>query len=86
MQRAGSIDEGSQSTEACQPCVSGPRGIVGHDHLYSQTMGATEMHFVCRSCGTAWARKPASTGDFEWRAIDSPYGADTPGRPGMTPP
>ena len=86
MGTAGSTEAISQASLACLQCVAGPRGIAGHDQLYSHTMDATEMHFLCRSCGTAWARKPAASGDFQWRAIDSPYGPGTPGRPGMTPP
>jgi hypothetical protein len=86
MERVGDTEADAQVAAACLACSSGPRGIAGHEQLFSHTMGSSEMHFVCRSCGSAWARQSADTGAFEWRAIDSPSGADTPGRSGMTPP
>ncbi len=72
--------------EPCLPCAAGPSGILGHDQLYSHTMGSEEMHFLCRTCGRAWSRKGAVGGPFDWGVIGSPSGAGTPGRPGTTPP
>ena len=70
----------------CADCMAGPSGVAGHDRLFSQTMSADEMHFRCRACSVSWARRLALDGSHVWAAIDAPYGADVPGRPGTAPP
>lgn len=71
----------------CTPCARGPRGIAGHDELFSQTMSGTHMHFRCRQCGSAWVRRQGSDGAFAWTAPAGELkGMDTPGRPGTAPP
>ena len=70
----------------CADCTRGPTGIAGHDSLFSQTMGLDEMHFSCRACKRAWARRPGTGDSYAWEPIGEVAGAATPGRPGTTPP
>jgi len=70
----------------CPDCKRGPTGIAGHDALFSQTMSPEEMQFRCKACQQAWARKLRSTNSYAWAPIAKLAGADTPGRPGTTPP
>jgi Zn finger protein HypA/HybF involved in hydrogenase expression len=77
----------TRSAEAtCSECKRGPSGIAGHDALFSQTMSAEEMHFRCKSCQQAWARKQRAADSYSWVPICKVAGSDVPGRPGTTPP
>jgi hypothetical protein len=70
----------------CADCNRGPMGVAGHDALFSQTMSRDEMHFMCRACQQAWARKHPTTHSYNWAPIGKVAGMDVPGRPGTTPP
>jgi len=71
----------------CMACASGPSGIAGHENLFSETMGATRMHFRCRACKRLWVRHYRDGGDFLWRPSEGKlHDADTPGRVGTSPP
>jgi hypothetical protein len=70
----------------CRDCMRGPSGIAGHDALFSQTMSPDEMHFRCRACQQAWARRHEAANSYYWARIARVAGTDTPGRPGTTPP
>ena len=72
--------------ESCTDCQAGPRGIAGHDHLYSHSMTSNELQFTCRECGRFWARPLTWEGRSVWREISDVTGHDVPGRPGTTPP
>jgi len=72
--------------DRCTHCVTGPEGVAGHDHLFSYSMGPSEMYFQCRSCGSAWSRRYGPGSTFTWESIHSPSGKDVPGRPGTAPP
>ena len=49
-------------------------------------MGAAEMHFRCKACQQAWARKQGAIDAYFWAPIGKVAGMDVPGRPGTTPP
>ena len=77
----------SSPPSACAHCQKGPRGIAGHDELFSQTMASAHMHFKCRECGAAWVRRQGADGHYAWTApAGEVKGMDTPGRPGTAPP
>jgi hypothetical protein len=72
-------------SDACADCERGPVGIAGHDSLFSYSMGASEMYFKCRACGSSWLRRPRDS-SYSWQSVERPVGADVPGRPGTTAP
>jgi hypothetical protein len=76
-----------RNVEMCPDCRQGPSGIQGHDSLFSHTMSAERMQFICRTCTAIWVRHYGSEGTFVWAppAGERP-GMDTPGRPGTARP
>ena len=73
--------------ETCQDCATGPAGILGHERLFSETMGFTRMHFRCRACNAVWVRHYREHGQYGWeRSSGGLQDADTPGRVGSAPP
>lgn len=77
----------TSTPSACARCQKGPRGIAGHDELFSQTMASSHMQFKCRECGSRWVRRQRADGDYVWTPpAGEAKGMDTPGRPGTAPP
>lgn len=58
-----------------------PKGIEGHDDLYSHRMSGSRMLFKCRACDSLWQRDYAGEGAFVWTASPGEFlGSEVPGR------
>ncbi len=71
----------------CANCEQGPKGIEGHDRLFSHTFDGAQMRFKCRECNSLWVRRYGENGTYTWApAAGERPGMDVPGRAGMLPP
>ena len=50
----------------CEPCLSGPRGLEGHERLFARNLGPSSICFQCPDCFQLWTRQYVGEGNFDW--------------------
>jgi hypothetical protein len=60
----------------CKACKQRPAGIEGHEKLFAERIGSSQMSFQCSECQSRWGRRYLGEGAFQWEFVDpsSPAG------------